>query len=110
MMRFQVFLSLLSVTSCLCIDKIPEVAKTKVSKPKRYSFAKLRFCHAPLKWLIQTHPHMSTSCGNICVMPKKEGFSNRSSVGEAMTEKRCFLCESKITLFGLPNVDAFRNH
>ncbi len=27
-MRFQVFLSLWSVTSCLCIDKIPEVAKT----------------------------------------------------------------------------------
>ncbi len=25
MMRFQVFLSLWSVTSCLCIDKIPEV-------------------------------------------------------------------------------------
>ncbi len=37
MMRFQVFLSLLSVTSCLCIDKIPEVARTKVSKPKRFS-------------------------------------------------------------------------
>ncbi len=33
-MRFQVFLSLWSVTSCSCIDKIPEVAKTKVSKPK----------------------------------------------------------------------------
>ncbi len=31
----------------LCIDKIPEVAKTKVSKPKRYSLSKLRFCHAP---------------------------------------------------------------
>ncbi len=29
MMRFQVFLSLWSVTSCLCIDKIPEVANTK---------------------------------------------------------------------------------
>ncbi len=34
MMRFKVFLSLWSVTSCLCIDKIPEVAKTKVSKPE----------------------------------------------------------------------------
>ncbi len=41
-----------SVTSCLCIDKIPEVAKTKVSKPKRYSLEKLRLCHAPLKRLI----------------------------------------------------------
>ncbi len=27
--KFQVFLSLWSVTSCLCIDKIPKVAKTK---------------------------------------------------------------------------------
>ncbi len=38
-MRFQVLLSLWSVTSWLCIDKIPEVAKTKVSKPKRYSLS-----------------------------------------------------------------------
>uniref|UniRef100_A0A673L5J1 Signal transducing adaptor molecule (SH3 domain and ITAM motif) 1 n=1 Tax=Sinocyclocheilus rhinocerous TaxID=307959 RepID=A0A673L5J1_9TELE len=30
-------------------NKIPEVAKTKVSKPKRYSLSKLRLCHAPLK-------------------------------------------------------------
>ncbi len=36
MMRFQVLLSLWSVTSCSCIDEIPEVAKTKVSKPKIY--------------------------------------------------------------------------
>ncbi len=42
-------LSLWRVTSCLCIDKIPEVANTKVSKPKRYSLSKL-------KRLIQTHP------------------------------------------------------
>ncbi len=65
-MRFQVLLSLWSVTSCLCIDKIPEVAKTKVSKPKRYYLSKLRLCHAPLKRLIQTRPHMSMSrYGNI---------------------------------------------
>ncbi len=57
-MQFQVLLSLWSVTSCLCIDKIPEVAKTKVSKPKRYSLSKLRLDHAPLKRLIQTHPHV----------------------------------------------------
>ncbi len=44
----------------------------KVSKPKRYSLSKLRLVHAPLKRLIQTHPHMSTSqCGNICIMPPK---------------------------------------
>ncbi len=79
MMPFQVLLSLWSVTSCSCIDKIPEVAKTKVSKPKRYSLLKLRLCHAPLNRFIQTRPHMSTSrCGNICIMrpnvhAKKEG-------------------------------------
>ncbi len=99
-MRFQVFLSLWSVTSCLCIEKIPdEVAKTKVSKPKRYSLSKLRLWHAPLKWLIQTRPHMSTSpCGNICIMQPKcsrkerrRGFSNRSSVdaGSHVRETMC---------------------
>ncbi len=46
----------LECTSCLCIDKIPEVAKTKVSNPKRYSLSKLRLCHALLKQLIQTRP------------------------------------------------------
>ncbi len=108
-MRFQVFLSLWSVTSCSCIDKIPEVAKTKVSKPKRYPLSKLRLCHTPLNRLIQTRPHMSTSrCGNICV---RRGFSNRSSVEAAMTGRSCvFLGESKSTLFGLQKVDAFRNH
>ncbi len=69
-----------------------------------------------LKRLIKTRPHMSTSrCGNICVMPpkcsRKErrcGFSNRSSVDAAMSGRRCvFLCESKSTLFGLPEVDLF---
>ncbi len=40
----------------MCIDKIPEDTKTKVSKPKRYSLSKLRLVHAPLKRLIQTHP------------------------------------------------------
>ncbi len=108
-MRFQVLISLWSVTSCLCIDKIPEVAKTKVSKPKRYSLSKLRLCHAPLKRLIQTCPHMSTSqCGNICI---RRGFSNCSSVDAAVSGRRyVFLGESKITLFGLQKVDAFRNH
>ncbi len=119
MMRLQVFVSFWSVTSCSCIDEIPKVAKTKVSNPKRYSLQKLRLVHAPLKRLIQTCPHMSTSrCGNICVMPPKcsrkerrRGFSNHSSVDAAMSGRRCvFLGESKSTLFGLPKVDAFRNH
>ncbi len=41
MMGFQ-------VTSSWCIDKIPEVAKTKVLKRKKYSLSKLRLCHALL--------------------------------------------------------------
>ncbi len=48
-MRVQALLSLWSVTS---IDKIPEVAKTKVSKPKRYLLSKLRLDHALLIRLI----------------------------------------------------------
>ncbi len=107
-MRFQVLLSLWSVTSCLCIDKIPKVAKTKVSKPKRYSLSKLRLCYAPLKRLIQTRPTSTSRCGDICI---RCGFSNRSSVDAAMSGRRCvFLSESKSALFGLPKVDAFRNH
>ncbi len=57
----------------MCIDKIPEVAKTKVSKPKRYYLSKLRLSKL-------RRPHMSTSrCGNICI---RRGFSNCSSVDE----------------------------
>ncbi len=117
-MRFQVLLSLWSVTSCLCIDKIPEVAKIKVSKPKRYSLSMLRLCHCPLKRLVQTHVHMSTSrCGNICIMqPKysrkerKCGFSNAVVLMQLCQGDAVFLGESKTTLFGLLKVDAFRNH
>ncbi len=55
-------------------------------------------------------------CGNICVMPPKyshnerrRGFSNRSSADAAMSGRRCvFLCESKITEFGL--IFLIRNH
>ncbi len=42
---------------------------------------------------------------------RRRGFSNRNSVDEAMTGRRCvFLFERKSTLFGLPKVDAIRNH
>ncbi len=116
-MRFQVFLSLWSVTSCLCLDMIPEVAKTKVSKPKRYSLSKLRLCHAPLKRLIQTHPHMSTSrCGEIFITPPKclrkergcDFYSRCSAVAAtgAMSWRRC---ESETTFFGLPKEDTIKN-
>ncbi len=96
MMRFQVFLSLWSVASCLCIDEITEVAKTKVSKPKRYSLSKLGLCHALLKRLIQTRPHVYvTMCKylhNAAQMFSKErrcGFSNCSSVDAAVTGRSC---------------------
>ncbi len=77
------------------------------SQNQRYSLSKLSLCLAPLKRLIQTRPHMSTSwCGNICI---RRDFSNRSSVDEAVSERCCvFLGESKSTLFGLPKVDAVR--
>ncbi len=47
------------------IDKIPEVAKAEVSKPKRYSLSKLRLIHTLLKRLILNTPHMSTSRGDL---------------------------------------------
>ncbi len=96
MMRFQVLLSLWSVTSCLCIDKIPEVAKTKVSKQKRYFLSKLRLCHAPLKQLIQTRPHMWKYLLNAAQMftqERRRGFSNHSSV-DAGSHVRETLCVS----------------
>ncbi len=119
MMRFQVFLSLWSVSSCSCIDKIPEVAKTKVSKPKRYSLSKLRLCHSPLKRLIQTPPPpTSTSlCGKICITPPKRirkdrrrNYYSRCSIVATVVETLAvFHCESKTTLFGLPKEDTTRN-
>ncbi len=118
MMRFKVF-SLWSIIGLLCIDKIPEVAKTELSIPKRYSLSKSWHCQAPLKTSTSNTPPMSTSrCGNICVMPPKcsrkerrRGFSDRSSVDAAVSGRLCVLLyESKSTLFGLPKVDAFRNH
>ncbi len=92
----------------------PKVAKTKVSNPKRNSLSKLRLVHAPLKRLIQTRPNMSTSrCGNVCVKNIwKDGVVSVTAVVlMQLSGRRCvFLCESKSTLFGLPKVDAIRNH
>ncbi len=76
-MRFQLLLSLWGVTSWLRIDKIPE------SQNQRDIFlSKLRLCHALLKQLIKTRPHMSTSrCGNIlCVRREREGVTPQRSV------------------------------
>ncbi len=120
-MRFQVFPFLWSVTSCLCIDKIPEVAKTKVSKPKRYIrifFTKLRLDHGPLKRLIQTH--MSTSrCEKICKTPPKclhkerrRSYYSRCSIvaaAGAMSWRCCVSLWKRKYFFGLPKEDTTRN-
>ncbi len=73
-MRFQVFLSLWSVTRRQCIDKILKGAKTKVSNPKRYSLLKLKLTSTPNSNGLFKHapPPMSTSrCGKICITPPK---------------------------------------
>ncbi len=58
MMQFQVFLSLWSVISSPCIDEIPKVAK---SQTQEIFFIKVKSRPRPIKQLIQTCPHMSTS-------------------------------------------------
>ncbi len=59
MMPFQVFLSLWSVTSCLYIDKIPKVAKTKKSQTKEIFFIKVKTLPRPPKTAhSNTHPHV----------------------------------------------------
>ncbi len=80
----------------LCIDKIPEVTKTKVSKPKRYSLSKLRLCHAPLERLIYTRPpHVYITMWKYLrnaaqiFTQTRCGFSNRSSVEAAVSGRSC---------------------
>ncbi len=75
----------------------------------------------PLKWLIQTRPHMSTSlCGKICITPlkciytMKEGGTIILVVVLLLPAAPCsgdavFHCESKTTLFGLPKEYTTRN-
>ncbi len=88
----------LSVPSCLCIDKIPEVAKTKVSKPK------------PKTAHLNTPPRLRHCVGRFAkhhpnVYAKKEGETivlaivlllPAPCVGDTV-----FCCESETTLFGL---------
>ncbi len=67
----------------MCLDKIHEVAKTKVSKPKR--FIKVKTLPCP--------PKMSTSrCGDIVITPPKclckergSDFYSRCSIVAAST-------------------------
>ncbi len=101
----------------------PEVVKTKVSKPKRYSLSKLRLCHAPLKRLIQTHPYMSHSntphmshsntphmSTSPCLFASGVVLVTAVVLMQPCQRDAVFLGEIKSTLFGLPKVNAFRNH
>ncbi len=128
-MRFQVLLSLLSVTSWLCIDKIPEVAKTKVSKPKRYSLSMFLYnslsktlprppktAHSntpPHKYLLLTVQMQSFAC-RVCVSvrvceSKRWGHSTALCVcvclrvleeGDTVTSQpRLHHCVCHVTLF-----------
>ncbi len=60
------FLSLWSVTSCLCIDTIPEVAKTKVSKEIFFIKVKTR-PRSPKTAHSNTPPHVYVTVPNSCV-------------------------------------------
>ncbi len=55
MMQFQVFLSLWRVTSCSCIDKIHEVAKTSL-KTKEIFFIKVMTRQRPPKMAFKHAP------------------------------------------------------
>ncbi len=94
----------------LCIDKIPEVAKTKVSNPKRYSLSKLRL--VLLKRLIQTRPTcLHHGVGRFAkhrpnVYAMKEGGAIILSVVLLLPPASCsgdavFRCERENTLFGI---------
>ncbi len=113
-MRFQVFLSLWSVTSCSCIDEIPKVAKTKV-KPKEIFFRKVKTHPCPHKTAhSNTPPHAYVMIWKYLrnaaqMFTQRKGVVSVTavSVDAAMSGRQCvFLCESKSTLFGLPRVDA----
>ncbi len=102
-MRFQVLLSLWSVTSWLCIDKIPEVAKTKVSKPKRYSLSMFLYnslsktlprppktAHSntsPHKYLLLTVQMQSFAC-RVCVRAR-DGVTAQRSVWVCVCVRVC---------------------
>ncbi len=79
MTQFQVFL-LLECYKPIVHRFDSLVAKTKVSKTKDI-FTKVKILPPPLKRLIQTHPHMSTSqFGNICIMQLKCSRKNEGVV------------------------------
>ncbi len=116
MMRFQVFLSLWIVTSCFCIDKIPEVAKTKVSKPKRYSVLKLWLGHASFTHVPTCLRHCVGRFAkhSLNVYAKNEGGTIILAVELLLPLAPCpgdleFCCESEITLFWLPKEDTTRS-
>ncbi len=119
-MRFQVLLSLWSVTSCSCIDKIPEVAKTKVSKPKTLVFIKVKTLPSPPKTAhLNTPPRLRHDVGIFAkhrsnVYAMKEDGTIILAVVLLLPPVPCpgdtvFRCESETTLFELPKENTTRN-
>ncbi len=93
---------------------IVSLTTTETSEPF-YSLSELRLPRPPKTVHANTPPHvyimMWKYLHNADQMFNEEtrhGFSNRSSVEAPCQGETVFLCKS--TLFGLPKVDAFRNH
>ncbi len=105
MMQFQVFRSLWSVTSCLCTDKILEVAKTNESTTpsKNGSFKHTRTClrHDVGDFHNTTQMHTQRKGARLIVVLL---LPPEPCPGDAV-----FRWESETTLFGLPKEDTTRN-
>uniref|UniRef100_A0A672STB8 Protein C12orf4 homolog n=1 Tax=Sinocyclocheilus grahami TaxID=75366 RepID=A0A672STB8_SINGR len=78
--------------------------------PKRYSLSKLRLCHAPLKRLVLTRPHISTSlCGNVSIMRPKCACKERRQAVEmdkVMQELGKTLCDQDVNTVAAQHFDA----
>ncbi len=115
MMQFLVFLFFSVLCSCLCMYKICRVTKLKVSHKKDLFYLKEKADQDRAKTAhSNTPPHVYFTMWKY-FHNAAQMFTQRKklciSVDAAMSGRRCvFQCESKITLFGLPKVDAIRNH
>ncbi len=121
-MWFQVFLSLWSVTSCSCIDKIPKVAKTKVSNPRDILYLLFNSYRVKTRPRPPKTPHSNMSkslCGEICITPPKRIRNERrrsyysvcSVVAAAgvMFWRRCVSLWKRNYFVWDPNEDTTRN-
>ncbi len=91
MMRFQVLLSLCSVTSCSCIDNIPQVAKTSL-KTKEIFFIKVKTLpHPPKTAHLNTPPHVYITV-----------WEDLQNTAQMYTKKvyTCFVVKAKVLCLG----------